>query len=116
MMPARLYAQEGNGINRPIAANLVEKGFAFEMDLSLNGSTKFSLAPAGQTTTFSAAANWPDPGFEGLFPPETKTITATDFTANWTVPYLARGIDKAVNATMLPLGGNLMSINLVGSR
>jgi inner membrane protein len=107
------YAQEGNGINRPIAANLVEKGFAFEMDLSLNGSTKFSLAPAGQTTTFSAAANWPDPGFEGLFLPETKTITATDFTANWTVPYLARGIDKAVNATMLPLGGNLMSINLV---
>jgi inner membrane protein len=107
------YAQVDTGINRPVTRNLIEKGFAFEMDLSLNGSTKFSLAPAGQTTTFAATANWPDPGFEGLFLPETKTITATDFKANWTVPYLARGIDKAVNSYVLPLGGNLMSINLV---
>lgn len=107
------YAQVDTGINRPVTRNLIEKGFAFEMDLSLNGSTKFSLAPAGQTTTFAASANWPDPGFEGLFLPETKTITATDFKANWTVPYLARGIDKAVNSYVLPLGGNLMSINLV---
>ena len=110
---AQTYAQDDTGINRPVTRTLIEKGFAFEMDLSLNGSTKFSIAPAGQTTTFAAAANWPDPGFEGLFLPETKTITATDFKANWTVPYLARGIDKAVNSNVLPLGGNLMSINLV---
>jgi inner membrane protein len=107
------YAQVETGINKPVTRSLVEKGFAFEMDLSLNGSTKFSLVPAGQTTTFSAAANWPDPGFEGLFLPETKTITPTDFNATWTVPYLARGIDKAVNSNVLPLSGSLMSINLV---
>jgi inner membrane protein len=107
------YAQDDTGINRPVPRAMVEKGFAFEMDLSLNGSTKFSIAPAGQTTTFAASANWPDPGFEGLFLPETKTITAAGFQANWTIPYLARGVDKAVNANVLPLGGNLMSINLV---
>jgi inner membrane protein len=107
------YALENAGIHRPIAADLIQKGFSFEMDLSLNGSTNFSIAPAGQTTAFSAAANWPDPGFEGLFLPETKTITATDFKASWTVPYLARGVDKAVNSEVLPLSGNLMSINLV---
>ena len=107
------YAQVDTGINRPVTRNLIEKGFAFDMDLSLNGSTKFSLVPAGQTTSFATSANWPDPGFEGLFLPETKTITATDFTANWTVPYLARGIDKAVNSNVLPLGSSLMSINLV---
>lgn len=107
------YAQDDTGINRPVTRAMVEKGFAFEMDLSLNGSTKFSIAPAGQTTTFAASANWPDPGFEGLFLPETKTISAAGFEANWTIPYLARGVDKAVNATVLPLGGNLMSINLV---
>jgi inner membrane protein len=107
------YAQVDTGINRPVTRDMIEKGFAFEMDLSLNGSTKFSLAPAGQTTMFTASANWPDPGFEGLFLPETKTITKTDFKASWTVPYLARGIDKSLNSYVLPLGGNLMSINLV---
>ncbi|RYE52935.1 MAG: cell envelope integrity protein CreD, partial [Rhizobiaceae bacterium] len=107
------YAQVETGINKPVVRNLVETGFSFEMDLSLNGSTKFSLVPAGQTTTFAASANWPDPGFEGLFLPETKTITPTDFKATWTVPYLARGIDKAVNSNVLPLSSSLMSVNLV---
>lgn len=107
------YAQTDTGINRPVTRAMIEKGFAFEMDLSLNGSTRFSIAPAGQTTAFTASANWPDPGFEGLFLPETKTITASGFDASWTIPYLARGVDKAVNSYVLPLSGNLMSINLV---
>jgi len=110
---SQTYAQDDTGINRPVARALIERGFTFEMDLSLNGSTKFSIAPAGQTTTFAASANWPDPGFEGLFLPETKTISEAGFEANWTVPYLARGIDKAVNSYVLPLGSNLMSVNLV---
>ncbi|MCB1446302.1 MAG: cell envelope integrity protein CreD [Rhizobiaceae bacterium] len=107
------YAQIDTGINRPVTRQMIEKGFSFEMDLSLNGSTRFSLAPAGQTTTFRATANWPDPGFEGLFLPEAKSITAAGFEAGWTIPYLARGLDKAVNSSVLPLGGSLMSINLV---
>ena len=52
-------------------------------------------------------------GFEGLFLPEQKTVTATDFKANWTIPYLARGIDRVVEGTRLPLSGSLMTINLV---
>ena len=107
------YAQSDTGINRPIDRALIEKGFAFEMDLSLNGSAKFSLAPAGQTTMFTASANWPDPGFEGLFLPETKTITKQGFEAAWTIPYLARGVDKVIASNVLPLGSNLMSVNLV---
>jgi inner membrane protein len=106
-------ARSDTGINRPIGRDLVEKGFAFEMELSLNGSGRFSVAPAGQTTKFNAAANWPDPGFEGLFLPETKSITQKDFSANWTIPYLARGIDKVVAGTVMPLSNSLMSINLV---
>lgn len=107
------YAQTETGINRPIHRATIEKGFAFEMDLSLNGSARFSLAPAGQTTTFTASANWPDPGFEGLFLPETKSITEQGFEAAWTVPYLARGVDKVIAANVLPLGTDLMSVNLV---
>lgn len=101
------------GINRPVGRDLIEKGFVFSMDLSLNGSGRFSVAPAGQTTRLSVSANWGDPGFEGTFLPETKTITDKAFTANWTIPYLARGIEKVVSGPGLPLGNSMMSVNLV---
>ena len=105
--------QTSAGVHRPIERALIEKGFAFEIAMSLNGSRSFAVAPAGQTTTFSARANWPHPGFEGLFLPEEKTITESDFTAKWTIPYLARGIDRVVAGSALPLSNSMMSINLV---
>jgi inner membrane protein len=105
--------QSSAGVHRPVERALVESGFAFEIALSLNGSRSFAVAPAGQTTSFAASANWPHPGFEGLFLPEEKTVTAKDFSARWTIPYLARGIDRAASGPTLPLSGSMMSINLV---
>ena len=105
--------QTSAGVHRPVERALIEKGFSFEIALSLNGSRSFAVAPAGQTTTFSAKANWPHPGFEGLFLPEEKTVTASDFTAKWTIPYLARGIDRVAAGSALPLSSSMMRINLV---
>lgn len=105
--------QSSAGVHRPIERALIDSGFAFEIALSLNGSRSFAVAPAGQTTSFAAKANWPHPGFEGLFLPEEKTITAKDFSAKWTIPYLARGIDRVASGPTLPLSGSMMSINLV---
>lgn len=105
--------QSSAGVHRPIERALIDSGFAFEIALSLNGSRSFAVAPAGQTTSFAAKANWPHPGFEGLFLPEEKAITAKDFSAKWTTPYLARGIDRVASGPTLPLSGSMMSINLV---
>ncbi|WP_432347373.1 cell envelope integrity protein CreD [Shinella yambaruensis] len=105
--------QTSAGVHRVIERPLIENGFSFEIALSLNGSRSFAVAPAGQTTSFSARANWPHPGFEGLFLPEEKTVTASDFSARWTIPYLARGIDRVATGPTLPLSGSMMSINLV---
>ena len=105
--------QSSAGVHRQIERGLIERGFDFEIALSLNGSRSFAVAPAGQTTSFSARANWPHPGFEGLFLPEEKTVTESGFDAKWTIPYLARGIDRVVAGSSLPLSGSMMSINLV---
>ncbi len=105
--------QTNVGVHRAIERPLVENGFAFEIALSLNGSRSFAVAPAGQTTSFAAKADWPHPGFEGLFLPEQKSVTATNFEAKWTIPYLARGIDRVAAGSTLPLSGSLMTINLV---
>lgn len=102
-----------SGVNRPIVRSLVENGFNFAIDLSLNGSGSFAIAPAGQTTRFSAEANWPHPGFEGLFLPEEKTIDDKGFSAKWTIPYLARGVDRIVAGPVLPLTNSLMTVNMV---
>jgi inner membrane protein len=101
------------GINRPVSRDIIEKGFDFDMELSLNGSGRFSVAPAGQTTSLAISANWGDPGFEGTYLPETKKIEPKSFSANWTIPYLARGIDKVSWNTVMPLASSLMSVNLV---
>ncbi|NWJ22801.1 cell envelope integrity protein CreD [Rhizobium sp. RM] len=101
------------GVHRAIGQDLVSTGFAFDIAFSLNGSRSFAVAPAGQTTSFAANADWPHPGFEGLFLPEQKTVTASGFEANWTVPYLARGIDRIIEGRQLPLSNSLMAINLV---
>jgi inner membrane protein len=101
------------GINRPVSRAVIEKGFGFDMELSLNGSGRFSVAPAGQTTSLALSANWGDPGFEGTYLPETKTIEPEAFSANWTIPYLARGIDKVSWNAVMPLSSNMMSVNLV---
>ena len=105
--------QSNAGVHAAIERPLVERGFAFEIALTLNGSRRFAVAPAGQTTAFSARADWPHPGFEGLFLPEEKTVTQTDFSAKWTIPYLARGVDRVVSGPSLPLSGSLMTVNLV---
>ncbi|WP_455272057.1 cell envelope integrity protein CreD [Rhizobium herbae] len=102
-----------SGVNRPVGRALVESGFSFAVDLSLNGSGSFAIALAGQTTHFSAEANWPHPGFEGLFLPEEKTIGGNGFSAKWTIPYLARGVDRVVSSSVLPLSNSLMAVNMV---
>jgi inner membrane protein len=106
-------ASSTTGINSAISRERVEKGFAFDMELSLNGSGRLSVAPAGQTTSLKISANWPDPGFEGTYLPETKTIDEKSFTASWTIPYLARGIDKISCCSIMPLTNSMMSVNLV---
>lgn len=102
-----------SGVHRAIAPGLIDKGFSFNIDIALNGSRNFAVAPAGQTTVLSANANWPHPGFEGLFLPEEKSIDKDRFEAKWTIPYLARGIDKSVSSSVLPLSNSLMIVNLV---
>ncbi|MCF3642300.1 cell envelope integrity protein CreD [Rhizobium sp. TRM95111] len=115
VLPAEGYAAPltSAGVHRQIERPLVESGFAFEIALSLNGSKSFAVAPAGQTTSLAASANWPHPGFEGLFLPEAKTVTQAGFQATWTIPYLARGVDRVVSGPTLPLASSLMTVNLV---
>ncbi|WP_209011854.1 cell envelope integrity protein CreD [Roseibium aggregatum] len=102
-----------SGINAPIPPASWRSGFSFDIPLQFNGSTAIYLAPAGQTTKVAITSDWPHPGFTGAFLPETRDITDGGFTAEWVIPYLARGLPKFLETTILPLQSTMMGVKFV---
>ena len=61
--------------------------------MRFSGAQRIAILSYGKTTTrFSAQGDWPSPGFDGGFRPVSRTITKTGFTAEWSVPFIARGV------------------------
>ena len=87
---ARLWA---SGLTAPVpfapsggdAARL-----AFSFVLLLNGSEDIDFLPLGGETVVELTAPWPDPSFGGAFLPEKRAVTASGFTARWSISSLAR--------------------------
>jgi inner membrane protein len=72
---------------------LSQKGsLSVSAELNLSGAQSLSFPPYGKSTDVRLASNWPDPGFQGEFTPTQREISADGFSANWTMPYLSRGI------------------------
>ncbi len=60
--------------------------------LRFSGAQRIALLAYGKTTHLSAQGDWPSPGFDGGFLPSTRAVSGNGFTAEWTVPFIARGV------------------------
>ncbi len=69
-----------------------DEGFDVTVDLVLSGAQTLSIPPFAKSTEVQMVSNWADPGFQGEFTPLNREITDSGFEANWTMPYLSRGI------------------------
>jgi inner membrane protein len=78
---------------------------SLRLSFTLNGSERIHIAPAGRQTEVALSGDWPHPSFTGGFLPNEREVTATGFTARWSVPHLARDIGQIVRG-----GGSLMGI------
>ena len=67
--------------------------FAFALDVK--GSGRMRVAPLGRDTDVKMNADWPHPSFDGAFLPAEREVTDAGFSAQWSVPYLARGFPAA---------------------
>lgn len=65
--------------------------FAVSTALHFSGAQRIAVLAYGKTTHLSMQGDWPNPGFDGGFLPVTRTITEHGFSAQWSVPYIARG-------------------------
>ncbi|GHA99687.1 cell envelope integrity protein CreD [Algimonas arctica] len=63
-----------------------------EARMAFTGANRLSVSPYAKSTRLRVSSDWPHPGFAGRFPPGDRDISDVGFTADWSVPYLRRGM------------------------
>lgn len=91
--------------------------------LRVSGAQRITLAAFARDTTVTMKGNWASPKFDGGGLPDKRTVTKQDFSAEWTIPFLARGapgvgadlsfdalIGLGPGATLLDIGSPYQSV------
>jgi inner membrane protein len=76
------------------AGDTVKPGAQFNVSSTLrfSGAQRLAVLAYGKTTHITMQSDWPNPSFDGGFLPVDKSISASGFTADWSVPFIARGV------------------------
>lgn len=104
---------QSSGIHLPISKETLEGDMLFEIKLAINGSRDLQIVPSGKTTKLAIQSDWPHPGFDGRFLPETRNVTEDGFDAEWTIPNLARGISAVTLSDTLSSTKSVIKISFV---
>jgi inner membrane protein len=85
------------------ASSLAQPGAKFTVSsrLRFSGAQRLALLACGKTTRVSVTGDWPDPGFDGGFSPIRRTVSPHGFSAQWSVPFIARGVAAEGPSTIL---------------
>lgn len=81
-----LFGTRVEGLARPNAQFNVTSALRF------SGAQRIAVLAYGKTTHLSVQGDWPSPGFDGGFLPVNRTVSSNGFTAEWSVPFIARGV------------------------
>lgn len=66
--------------------------FTATASLRFSGAQRIAVLAYGKTTHLTMQGDWPNPSFDGGFLPVSHTVSTTGFTADWSVPFIARGV------------------------
>jgi inner membrane protein len=82
--------------------------------LRFSGAQRIALLAYGKTTHFAAQGDWPSPGFDGGFLPVTRTVSGNGFEAEWSVPFIARGVRaEGAGDSITGLDSTALGISLI---
>ena len=90
MTPALLKS----GIHRNVEFKEDLQTYQFSLDIVLNGSRNLSFVPLGKETNVSIVSPWADPSFMGAFLPDSHSVSADGFEAQWKVLHLNRNFPQ----------------------
>jgi inner membrane protein len=60
--------------------------------LRFSGAERIAVLAYGKKTHLTAQGDWRNPGFDGGMLPVSRNISNSGFTAEWSVPFIARGV------------------------
>jgi len=88
----------GGGVHAPLANIDLEeiRNFQFSIQLDLQGTSRFWLAPLGRETEIVLAGDWPHPSFFGNFLPIERNVDAAGFKAQWKTNFFATNMQDHV--------------------
>jgi inner membrane protein len=77
-----------------MAGNIAKPDVQFNVSSSLrfSGAQRIAILSYGKSTHLAMQGDWRNPGFDGGFLPISRTVSGNGFTAEWSVPYIARGV------------------------
>jgi inner membrane protein len=76
------------------AGDVVKPGAKFHATSTLrfSGAERIAVLAYGKSTRLTAQGDWRNPGFDGGFLPSSRNLTSQGFSAEWTVPFIARNV------------------------
>lgn len=111
------------------AAGIAQPGAKFQAraNLTFAGAQRLAMYAFAETTTFRATGDWPDPSYDGGFLPVSHNEAGArdggedknqepkgSFRADWSVPYIARGVAGEGTSDILSrLGSTSLGVSLV---
>lgn len=66
--------------------------FSVSSMLHFSGAQRIAVLAWGKNIHAAEQGDWPSPGFDGAFLPVSRTVTVNGFKAEWSVPFIARGV------------------------
>lgn len=76
------------------AGEIAKPGAQFHIAsaLQFSGAQRIAVLAYGKTTHVTAQGDWRNPGFDGGILPVSRSVSPGGFTAEWTVPFIARNV------------------------
>lgn len=88
--------------------------FSVSSALRFSGAQRIAVLAYGKTTHLSAQGDWPSPGFDGGFLPVSRSVSSNGFSAEWSVPFIARGVQaEGQGDSMTRLDATALGISFV---
>jgi inner membrane protein len=109
--PAMKLALFGAG-----AVDFAEPGSQFSLSCALRfaGAQRVAVLAYGKTTRVAMQGDWPSPGFDGGFAASHRHVSKAGFSADWSVPFIARGVAAEGPADVLAnLGATAMGVSFI---
>lgn len=88
--------------------------FNLTSTLRFSGAQRIAVLAYGKTTQLAMQGDWPSPGFDGGFLPVTRSVPGNGFTAEWSVPFIARGVrSEGPSESITGLDATALGVSLV---